>query len=52
MENYSFSSDTGQDKTELESAWRISVLTLDEKKLKDNAYNCYFSCDSGQDKVE
>ena len=34
MENYSFSSDTGKDETELESVWRILVLTVDEKKTE------------------
>jgi len=34
------SSDTGQDKTERQSVWRItiSVLTLDKIKLNDNQY--------------
>ena len=34
MENYSFSSDTEKDETELESVWRILVLTVDEKKTE------------------
>jgi len=40
MENYYVSSDTGQDKTEWQSVWRItiSVLTLDRLKLNDNEY--------------
>ena len=38
MELYSFSSDTEQDKTELESVWRISFVTLDEEKLNGNQY--------------
>ena len=40
MENYYFGCDTGQDKTELQSVWRItiSVVTLDKIKLNDNQY--------------
>jgi len=36
MENYYVSSDTGQDKTEWQSVWRItiSVLTLDKLKTE------------------
>jgi len=38
MENYYFSSDTGKDKTEPRSVWRIAitVVTLDKIKLSDN----------------
>ena len=41
MENCNINSDTGQDRTERQSVWRIttiSVLTLDKIKLYDNRY--------------
>ena len=41
MENCNINSDTGQDRTERQSVWRIttiSVLTLDKIKLNDNSY--------------
>jgi len=40
MENYYFSSDTGQDKTEWQLVWRvpISALTMNKIKLNDNQY--------------
>jgi len=41
MENCNINSDTGQDRTERQSVWRIttiSVLTLDKIKLYDNQY--------------
>ena len=41
MVNYNnISSDTGQDKTELQPVWRIVIfiLTLDKIKLDDNQY--------------
>ena len=54
--NYYFSFDTGQDKTEWQSVWRItiSVVTLDKIKLNDNDSmdNRYYSCNTGQDKTE
>ena len=40
MGNYYFSSDTGQDKTEWQSVWKItiSVLTVDKIKLNGNQH--------------
>ena len=40
MENSNTSSDTGQDKTEQQSVWRIaiSIVTLDKIILNDSQY--------------
>ena len=45
MENNYFSSDTGQDKTEWQSVWRInsSVLPLDKVNMNDNQYKGLFT---------
>ena len=55
MENYYYSSDTGQDKSECYKVdITISVQTLDKVKLtgKHTLGNCYnFSVDSGQDRT-
>ena len=58
MENYNnISSDTGQDKKGGQSLWRItkiSVMTLDKIKMKDNQYGEFqqYHSDNGQEKSE
>ena len=51
MKNYNnISSDTGQDKAEQQSVWRIaiSIVTLDKINMNENYNN--ISSDTGQDK--
>jgi len=45
LENCYYICDTGQDKTEWQSLWRInsSALTLDKVKTSDNQYNGFFT---------
>ena len=53
MENNNITSDTGQDKTEWQSVWRITiVLTLDKIKMIISMENYSVTSDTGQDKTE